>query len=384
MNILLVYGDEPGTTGYYLKNALSKNHHVITCGPNIKTGRSQDIKTTRKIIDIESLIKKIKPKYRPNLILQVDSPFLLYLSNLQKVNCKTAFFWTDYTIKFPILRHYAKCFNYIFIPSKTFIPILERAGLKNIFPLQFGIDSKIHQDFRVRRTIDVGFVGHVSTIHNPKRSFYLEYLKQNVPLTIKTDIYEQELAMFYSKCKIVFNLSVLPGINMRTFEALACGALLVQNASCSEINDYFTNGKDFVSYRSCKQAANLIKYYLAHPKEAEMIARSGQRKALKNHSYQKRTEELIKIIEETTPQQKSSREIDKALAKSIFLSGLALSTHLPQPLISRIFPKWLQPFAIKLIAQIETLKFKWTIPFWYIVLILFRLRFWLLKRTINS
>ena len=64
---------------------------------------------------------------------------------------------------------------------------------------------------------------------------------------------------------------------MRVFEALASGALLVQNASCTEANDYFINGQDFVAYKSAKHAVELIKYYLAHPKERERIAKNGQK-----------------------------------------------------------------------------------------------------------
>jgi len=291
MNILLIYGDELGTFGRYWKNALSKKHTVITCGPKKPNGKSQDIATNKNVVDILKIIEKIPKGKKPDLILQLDSPFHLYLQNLEKVETKTAFFWTDVTIKLPILRHYANCFNHLFTVCETFVHILSRAGL-NAYHLPFAIDPKVHMDYHLKRTTDVGFVGNLSTIYNPKRTYYLKYLSSQVPIQIKTRIFEKDMAKFYSQCKIVFNLSATPGINMRTFEALATGAFLVQNASCTEANDYFINGQDFVAYKSAKHAVELIKYYLAHPKERKRIARNGQKKVIRYHTYQKRADQL--------------------------------------------------------------------------------------------
>jgi len=377
MNILLIYGDEPGTSGRYLKNSLSKKHNVITCGPNTKTGKPQDIKTSQNIIDIESIIKKIKPQQKPDLVLQIDSPFRLYLRNLSNVKAKTVLFWTDVTIKLPVFRHYAKCFDYLLVPSESLVPIVTDATLKNIFVLHFAVDPQVHKDYHLPRKIDVGFVGHLSTFYNPKRTFYLEYLASKIPLTVKTETYENEMSNFYSQCKIVFNLSVTPGINMRTFEALACGTLLVQNASCTDIPNHFINGQDLVLYRSPKEAVDLIRYYLAHPKERERIARAGQKKALKNHIYQKRAEQFIKIIRKSPPQREPNAKIKKSFGKTLFMSNLTLKTrayNFPKPIIARIIPHQLHPLMVYLIKQIETFQFRWTIPFWYIALFVLRLK----------
>ena len=367
MNILLIYGDELGTFGRYWKNSLSKKHSVITCGPKKPDGKSQDIATNKNVVDILKIIEKIPKSKKPDLILQLDSPFHLYLQNLEKVVAKTAFFWTDVTIKLPILRHYASCFNHLFTVCETFVHILSKAGL-NAYYLPFAISPEVHRDYNLERTIDVGFVGNLSTIYNPKRAYYLKYLSSQVPIQVKTKIFENDMAKFYSQCKIIFNLSATPGINMRTFEALATGALLVQNASCTEANDYFINGRDFVVYKSVQHAVKFIKYYLAHPKERVRIARQGQKKVMKHHLYQNRADQLIDIIKNKPPQRKSKDEIEKALGKSIFMSNLDFPKNTTKPLIAKVIPKSLHQFFIFTIRQIETLQFKWTIPLWYLAL----------------
>jgi len=366
MNILLIYGDELGTFGRYWKNALSKKHTVITCGPKKPDGNAQDIATNKNVVDILQVIGKIPKSKKPDLILQLDSPFHLYLQNLEKVKAKTAFFWTDVTIKLPILRHYAKCFNYIFTGCESFVPILAKTGLGASY-LPFAIDPD-YWDHRLEKTVDVGFVGNLSTIYNPKRAYYLKYLSNQVPMSVKTKIFEKDMAKFYNQCKIVFNLSVTPGINMRTFEALASGALLVQNASCTDIAKYFTNGQDFVAYRTPQEAVDLIKYYLNHPKQREKIARQGQKKIMEHHLYQNRADQLIDIIRNKPSQRKSKDEIEKALSKSIFMSNLGFNKDITEPLMAKIVPRTLHGFLVFIIKQIETLEFKWTIPFWYLAL----------------
>jgi len=375
MNILLVYGDEPGTFGRYWKRVLKKENTVITCGPNSSKREPQDIKIKEGIIDIQKVIKKIKPEEQPELIIQIDSPFNIFLTNLDKVKAKTVLFWTDVTIKLPILRHYAANFDYLFTFCKAFVPILKSTGLTRPFYLPFAIDPLTHKDYKLPRSIDVGFVGHLSTIYNPKRTFYLKYLDGKVPLTIKTDIYENDMSKFYSRCKIVFNLSVTKGINMRSFEALGTGALLIQNASCTDITKCFVDRKDLVLYNSPQEAVKLIKYYLKHPKERRMIAREGQKKVFKYHLYQQRAAEFIKIIKQHKPQKKSAKEISKNLGKVFFLAGSSNNRQFStKPILEKIMPKVIHPLLRGSIKQIETFQFKWSIPFWYFALLSLKIR----------
>ena len=46
-----------------------------------------------------------------------------------------------------------------------------------------------------------------------------------------------------------------------------------------------------------EEAAELINHYLAHPDEAEAIARAGQERTLREHTYRKRMEELVPILQ---------------------------------------------------------------------------------------
>ena len=84
--------------------------------------------------------------------------------------------------------------------------------------------------------------------------------------------------------------------NMRLFETTGCGALLITDHK-DNLNELFEIGKEVVAYRSPEECADLVKYYLANPKEAEEIARAGQVRTLCDHSYTKRMEQTAEIIE---------------------------------------------------------------------------------------
>jgi spore maturation protein CgeB len=83
---------------------------------------------------------------------------------------------------------------------------------------------------------------------------------------------------------------------MRLYEATGVGTLLVTDRK-DNLGDIFDVGKEVVAYGSREEAADLIHYYLAHPEEAEAIAKAGQMRTLRDHTYKKRMEELIPILD---------------------------------------------------------------------------------------
>lgn len=83
--------------------------------------------------------------------------------------------------------------------------------------------------------------------------------------------------------------------NMRLFEATGCGALLITDYK-DNLNDLFEIGKEIVVYRSGEECASLINYYLTHPAEAEEIAKAGQARTLRDHTYGQRMSQTAEIL----------------------------------------------------------------------------------------
>jgi hypothetical protein len=161
----------------------------------------------------------------------------------------------------------------------------------------------------------VSFVGSLTPYH-PARAELLEYVcrQQRVDIwgygaetlpensTIQSHhlgiAWGTEMYQILHRSKITLNHHI--GIaesyanNMRLFEATGVGTLLITDWKVN-LHEMFEPGKEVIAYRTKEECAELIQYYLAHEDERESIARAGQQKTLKDHTYYQRMQELVQI-----------------------------------------------------------------------------------------
>lgn len=82
--------------------------------------------------------------------------------------------------------------------------------------------------------------------------------------------------------------------NMRMFEASGMGALLLTEQS-KNIRDYFS-ASECVTYSSPEEAVYSIREALKNDAAREEIARNGQARTLKDHTYLKRMEKVSEVL----------------------------------------------------------------------------------------
>ena len=82
---------------------------------------------------------------------------------------------------------------------------------------------------------------------------------------------------------------------MTLFEATGVGSLLVIDHG-KDLPILFEPNKELVAYRTPNECAELIQYYLEHDKEREAIAKAGQQRTLKEHTFYHRMQELFEIV----------------------------------------------------------------------------------------
>jgi len=83
--------------------------------------------------------------------------------------------------------------------------------------------------------------------------------------------------------------------NMRLFEATGVGTLLLTDQK-DNLHQLFEVGKEVIAYSTPQECAELIAYYLDHEDERRAIARAGQARTLRDHTYQLRMKELAQIV----------------------------------------------------------------------------------------
>ena len=87
--------------------------------------------------------------------------------------------------------------------------------------------------------------------------------------------------------------------NMRLFEATGVGTLLLTDQK-DNLHELFEVGKEVITYRTPQECAEQITYYLDHEDERRAVARAGQERTLRDHTYQQRMKELVDIVRKHT------------------------------------------------------------------------------------
>jgi hypothetical protein len=83
--------------------------------------------------------------------------------------------------------------------------------------------------------------------------------------------------------------------NMRLYEATGMGTMLLTDRK-SNLGDLFEIGKEVAAYDSAEEAVELIRHYASHADERDAIARAGQARTLRDHTYERRMLELRDIL----------------------------------------------------------------------------------------
>src|SRR5207302_6229502 len=124
--------------------------------------------------------------------------------------------------------------DFVFAAQRDGAERLRAEGIESATWLPLACDPAIHRRHEVPRAYDVAFVGH---IFPGPRDELLQLIAREFPGHFIGRAFFDEMARIYSASRVVFNRSLCNDVNMRVFEAPACGSLLVTN-------DLAENGQD--------------------------------------------------------------------------------------------------------------------------------------------
>jgi spore maturation protein CgeB len=171
---------------------------------------------------------------------------------------------------------------------------LRNGGSKE--PITFVGSLTLHHDGRVRlleslcRSLETKIYG-TGVHYLPEDSFIRQRYQREA---WGVDMYQ---ILFDSKITINHHIGMAASYanNCRLFEATGVGTLLVTDWK-KNLHEMFEPGKEVVSYHTPEECVEKIQYYLEHEDEREEIARAGQERTLRDHTYYQRMQELVKIV----------------------------------------------------------------------------------------
>ncbi len=212
---------------------------------------------------------------------------------------------------------FLKGYDLITTSIPHFVPRLQALGVESEY-FRIAFDSKVLELLgTIKKDVDLSFVGGISR-HHSKAVPLLEYLAQNTPIEFfgygakllprksiirkrhHGEVWGLDMYRALARSKITINrhinIAENNANNMRLYEATGVGSLLITDMK-DNLEEIFEIGKEVVAYSSQEEAVELIQYYLAHPEEAETIAKAGQARTLLEHTYRHRMEELALLLE---------------------------------------------------------------------------------------
>ena len=177
----------------------------------------------------------------------------------------------------------------------------------------------------VERCWDISFVGDTSYTHHPQRNQDLQRilkLAQKYRVFIGQHYYAQDYTRILNQSKIVVNRSVRGELNMRSFEAAACGALVFIERTNLEVDQLFRPGESCVLYDDNDLESQLA-YYLEHEDARQRLAHKGMQLVHRLHT----PEQHFKAVLELLPQVQAAFKKRQRLANPLTLARQLFFSH---------------------------------------------------------
>ena len=160
----------------------------------------------------------------------------------------------------------------------------------------------IHKPYDLPFEFDVSFVGQK---YGWRPKFITKLQRMGIKVACFGNGWEngplsdEEMIKLYSRSRInlgfagVAHSRRLMCLKGRDFEVPMSGGLyLTQNNP--ELSLVYDVGKEIVTYENEKDCAEKIRWLLAHPDEADAIRKAGRIRALRDHSWEKRFEDIFR------------------------------------------------------------------------------------------
>ncbi len=309
--ILLEYVSSPHTTGRYFEYALQEKHDVITTGfrcpeellqkwgfkPPYSPYPPQRIPTSLETDRLRQTLENLPSGYTIDFYLYIDSGLKVVDPFLEFLNIPKVAYFIDTHLDLHTRLEMARHFDIVFLAQKSHVELFKAEGIRYVYWLPLACYPELYPQEELPRDIDVSYVGSLSPDEGDKRRKLLQKVVEYFPKSYIGKSWPREMARIYSRSKIVVNSSINYDVNMRVFEALASGALLITDPADS-LEELFKDGEELVIYHDENELISKIKYYLDHEDERIKIAQKGREKVLKYHTYHHRAEQIVNTVNE--------------------------------------------------------------------------------------
>jgi|SRR5665213_1814484 len=234
---------------------------------------------------------------RPFAIFHFESVWPLLPQGLERSELPTVRFDVD-TYFYPLKRiRWSSLFDHVAVFHPGYDQMLQHAGHPGAFLLPHAVRREFYEGAEMEREFEIGWVGQFDGDLYRSRASLLPKLFQTFHGNDASRTHTiAEVAEIYRRSRIVVNIGrddFPQDANLRVFEVLASGALLITSlpSELSEIG--FQEGVHFVGYKNESEIIPLVKHFLYCDSERVRIGHAGRTKVLREHTYDNRVQSLL-------------------------------------------------------------------------------------------
>ncbi len=303
-NIWLAFVSYPVTTAVYFERAFRKHYKTTTIGPRlpddlIEKWQLQNMKLqivdqdlpTGANPDMAQILANTAPADRPDLYLWIESVGGYFPQNLDALPCPKVCYLIDSHLNLTMHLKWASQFDMVFLAQREYLDEFRKLGMRAHW-LPLGCDPEVHAPAGLPKIHTVGFVGGVQP--TSRREALLTQLSSKVPVHYERCFWD-DMARLFSQSLIVFNEAVRNDLNMRVFEVMSTGTMLLTDmARNSGQDELFRDGEDYAVYTD-PNICDTALFYLDNAELREQIAARGRKLVHNAHTYAHRVDDLLAV-----------------------------------------------------------------------------------------
>ena len=233
----------------------------------------------------------------PSAIFHFESAYPLFPIGLEKSEVPTVCFHPD-TYAFTQRRiRWSSVFDHAVVFHPGYVEQFTKAGHPGAFLLPHAVRREFFDGPELPREFALGWVGQTDGPFYRARAEWLPKLARHFHTNDWSRPYSvQEVAETYRRSKVVVNIGrddFPQDANLRVFEVLGSGALLLTSLP-SELQELgFREGEHFIGYRDHREIIGLVRKYLDDDPGRARIAAAGRELVMSEHTYDRRAEQLL-------------------------------------------------------------------------------------------
>lgn len=276
MNVLC-WGLPFGTPGELIKScAAQRGHRVRHAG----VGTAFDIACAAEE-SAAALLERIADDFPADLMVCWCPEVVPPPPGIEDAPVKTVAVVSDWTVYYPQLEYNLARYDLV-AADRRGAATLHLPGVRtHYFGPLYSQRIGLHRNLGLVRDIDIAFAGNLNHAVHTRRGRLLEQvaaLASSHSVAIASGLDDAAYVQLLNRTKIAFNCSLRGEMNLRCFEAMACGALLFLEEDNLEVRELLDPENDCVLYDE-SNLADRLRAMLSRPEELARRARNGERRA---------------------------------------------------------------------------------------------------------